>query len=75
MMTISILISLTLLPYLLTAPAKANPAYLDTGSGSFILQLLLAALVGGLFIIKTYWKKISAFFRKLFSRGNRDEGE
>jgi len=74
-MTLSILISLTSLAVFLAAPAKANHAYLDPGSGSFILQLLLAALVGGLFIIKTYWKRISAFIRKLFSRGGRGEGE
>jgi len=51
-----------------TAPLQTNHAYLDPGSGSFILQLLLAALVGGLFIVKSYWKKITDFFRKLFSR-------
>jgi len=60
---------------ILTAPAKANPAYLDPGSGSFILQLLLAALVGGLFIIKSYWKKIAGFFRKLLSRADQSEEE
>jgi len=54
---------------------KADPAYLDPGSGSFILQLLLAALVGGLFIIKTYWKKITDFFRKIFSRADQSKEE
>jgi hypothetical protein len=31
--------------------------YLDPGSGSFILQILLAALLGGAYAIKVYWKK------------------
>ena len=38
--------------------------YLDPGSGSFILQILLAALLGAGFLVKTYWKKIIAFFRR-----------
>jgi hypothetical protein len=46
------------------------PLYLDPGSGSFLLQLLLAALLGGGFAIKIYWKKI----RKLFG-GKAEEAE
>jgi hypothetical protein len=38
--------------------------YLDPGSGSFILQVLLAALLGGGFAIKAYWKNIKAIFKK-----------
>ena len=38
--------------------------YLDPGSGSFLLQLLLAAILGGAFAIKMYWKKLKAFFRR-----------
>lgn len=67
-MTISTITILTTLALFITNPGKANAAYLDPGSGSFILQLLLAALVGGAFIIKTYWKRIIGFFRKRFSR-------
>jgi hypothetical protein len=38
------------------------PLYLDPGSGSFLLQLLLAAILGGAFAIKIYWKKIKTLF-------------
>jgi hypothetical protein len=38
--------------------------YLDPGSGSFILQVLLAALLGGGFAIKAYWKNIKKLFVK-----------
>lgn len=72
-MTISSITSLATLALFITTHGKANAAYLDPGSGSFILQLLLAALVGGAFIIKTYWRKITGFFRKFFSRGNGGE--
>jgi hypothetical protein len=47
-------------------------AYLDPGSGSFILQLILAALLGGAFVLKTYWKKITASIRRIFKRGPED---
>ncbi len=33
-------------------------AYLDPGSGSMIFQGLVAAIFSGLFLIKTYWRKI-----------------
>lgn len=47
-------------------------AYLDPGSGSFIFQMLIAAIVGGLFVIKLYFNKIKAFFKKVFSKGGND---
>ena len=36
--------------------------YLDPGSGSFIIQMLLAGLLGIAVAIRIYWKKIVAFF-------------
>lgn len=38
-------------------------AYLDPGSGSFILQLLIASLVGAGFLLRGYWSKLIARFR------------
>ena len=38
-------------------------AYLDPGSGSFILQLLIASLVGAGFILRGYWSKLVGRFR------------
>ena len=46
-------------------------AYLDPGSGSYILQILIATFVGGLFVLRTSWGKISAFFRQRFNQ-NKD---
>ncbi|MCX6071284.1 MAG: hypothetical protein NTU91_10570 [Chloroflexi bacterium] len=39
-------------------------AYLDPGSGSFILQLLVAGILGGLVAIRMYWSKIKARFTR-----------
>jgi len=44
-------------------------AYLDPGTGSYFLQMAIAALLGGLYVIKLFWKNIKIFFRKIFSRG------
>lgn len=50
--------------YILMSPASPTEAlaYLDPGSGSYMLQFLVAGLVGALFMVKVYWAKISAFF-------------
>ncbi len=48
-------------------------AYLDPGSGSYFIQLLLASLMGGLFILGVYRKKVTDFFRNLFSNRKDDE--
>jgi hypothetical protein len=36
----------------------AKLAYIDPGSGSFILQALVAALAGAALVINAYWRKI-----------------
>ena len=37
-------------------------AYIDPGTGSLVIQLIIATFVSGLFIIKTYWRKIKDWF-------------
>jgi hypothetical protein len=41
-------------------------AYLDTGTGSILLQGLLAGIAGLVTIISFYWGKVKIFFTKLF---------
>jgi hypothetical protein len=48
--------------------------YLDPGTGSYILQLLLGGLLGGLFAIGLFWKKVIAFIKRMFSPRKRDAG-
>lgn len=38
--------------------------YLDPGSGSFLLQLLIAGIAGAALAIKIYWRKIVTLFNK-----------
>ncbi len=62
--TSGILLSVTLLPL-----AFENiHAYIDAGTGSLIIQFLIAGAVGGLFLIKAFFGKIKAFFNNHFSK-------
>lgn len=47
-------------------------AYLDPGTGSYVLQMVIAGLLGALFFIKLSWKKMKNFFSNLSSK-RKDE--
>jgi len=47
--------------HLLSALASPEP-YLDPGSGSILLQLLLAVLLGAGIFLRTQWSKIKTLF-------------
>lgn len=41
-----------------------NAKYLDPGSGSLLVQLIAAGLVGGFgILLKVFWGRIKAFFK------------
>ena len=48
---------------ILTFPNFAQ-AYLDPGSGSYILQVLFGVLFGASYLVKVYWRRIKSFFGK-----------
>ena len=55
----------------------SNPAhaYLDPGSGSFIFQLAIGAILGGLVTIKFYFRKIKSFITGIFKKQDKHESE
>ena len=59
---------------LLPLPFQDVHAYIDAGTGSLIIQFLIAGAVGGLFLIKVFWTKVKAFFGNLFSRLRKGNG-
>jgi hypothetical protein len=63
-----LLYSLTLIVAIQFVCLQNAFAYLDPGIGSYIFQVLVAALIGGLFTIKIFWQKIKNFFGNLFSK-------
>jgi hypothetical protein len=36
--------------------------YVDPGSGSYLVQMIIAAIVGALFYFKNIWYRIRSFF-------------
>lgn len=38
--------------------------YVDPGSGSYLIQAIIAAILGALFYFKNLWWRIKAFFWK-----------
>ena len=59
-----------LIPFL--TPLLRPHAYLDPGSGSFLVQLLIAGIVGVGFLIKAYWKKIKGLFNRSDAKSEED---
>ena len=59
---------------ILLSPGVAH-AYLDPGTGSFILQMLVGALLGGVVAIGVFWRRVVGFFKRVFGGGGqRDDG-
>ena len=54
--------------HLIATPPLRPPAYLDPGSGSYLLQLIVAGLLGGMFVLRLSWRKVTSFFSRLFRR-------
>lgn len=52
--------------------APSAYSYLDPGTGSYVLQLLAAAVFGGLFVLKMFWSRIKGFFAGIFSRDKKN---
>jgi hypothetical protein len=43
---------------------KSILLYIDPGSGSYLIQMIIAAILGGLFFFKNMWWKIKSFFTR-----------
>lgn len=43
-------------------------AYLDPGTGSYIVQIAIAGAVSAMFAIKIYWKRLKEIFHNTFKR-------
>jgi hypothetical protein len=52
----------------LLAPLMRPTAYLDPGTGSFFIQMLIAAVLGGAFLMRGYIVKGFKALLKLFGR-------
>ena len=62
---------LAVLFLVLLLPRDAH-AYLDPGTGSYVLQMIIAGVLGAAFAIKMSWFRIKRFFTGMFSRNDRN---
>lgn len=75
MLSRSIKLTAILFIVFLVLPVKVG-AYLDPGSGSYLIQILVASLAGAGFIIKTQWENIKNIFTGRKEKNDKkDESE
>lgn len=49
--------------------------YIDPGTGSYLIQFLLAAVAGGGLAVRIFWKNIKGFFSRKPQAGNKQPEE
>ena len=57
--------------FLLLLLSNPSYAYLDPGTGSVLLNLIVGAIAGLLSFVSFYWKKIKTFLKKIFLKKNK----
>ena len=68
----SYLVPLTILA---VAAFVLGVVYLDPGTGTMIVQIILGGIAGLAVAGKLFWSQITDFFRDLFGRGKRSPSE
>ena len=53
----------------------APDLYLDPGSGSYLLQLLIASVMGALLMLRVYWSRVKGFVLGLFGKSTPEEDD
>ena len=59
---------------MLTGPRSAY-AYLDPGTGSMLIQMLIGGIVAAMFTIKMYWYNLKSFIRRKLGKENTQISE
>ncbi len=50
-------------------------AYIDPSTGSYLLQILLAGLLGALFTLKIFWRNFKEFLARFLTGSNKKDVE
>ena len=48
-------------------------AYIDPGTGSYVLQMVIALLLGAAYAIRVFWTRLVAGAKRLFGKGGKEE--
>ena len=70
-LAVSILVAFSRTTFSQTVDPRPPLAYLDPGTGSMIVQVIIAAITGVLFAIKVFWGRITTFFSSLLGGGSK----
>ena len=49
--------------------------YIDAGTGSYMVQIIIAFAAGGAFAIKIFWRRIYGFIKRISSKNKKNEKE
>ena len=60
---------------LFLASTGAAHAYIDPGTGSYLLQIIAAAVLAGIFVIKSFWKSIKEGVLRIVAKPKRLEDD
>ena len=50
-------------------------AYIDPGTGSFLIQMLLAGVAGAAGVLALYWKRLKVFVSSFRSSRRQEKGD
>ncbi len=53
----------------------AMQAYIDPGTGSFLIQMLIAGIVGAGFVIRMFWESIKVYLSKVLRKSKKTNGD
>jgi hypothetical protein len=53
---------------LLAISVRPAEAYIDPGTASYVFQVIAGAVLGGVFLLRTYWNRVATAFRALVTR-------
>lgn len=57
---------------LITLSSRAAHAYIDPGTGSYVLQVVVASLLAAAFVVKSTWQSLRQGFVRLFVKRPKD---
>ncbi|MCX6584494.1 MAG: hypothetical protein NT166_30355 [Candidatus Aminicenantes bacterium] len=66
------IIALTSVFFVFTSSAYG---YIDPGTGSYLVQVLIAAFVGASLGVKVYWKKIRTLLKKWSEKNKENKNQ
>lgn len=65
--------ALAVTPAIVVFFSGPSHAYIDPGTGSFVVQAAIAGLLGAAFVVKSTWRNITSSVGRLFGRRGSEQ--